>query len=72
MKFILAIEGEDLIYNLSTKQYEHNTKITISEDVYNWLSNHDTEITAKGQKIFIVNKVRYIYLGVTITGEDLL
>ena len=71
MKHILGIEGEGLIYNLDTKMQEYKSKIIVSKDVFDWLSNHDIEITAQGQKIFIVNKIRYIYLGIYIQKEDL-
>jgi hypothetical protein len=70
MKHILAIEG-DLIYNLDTGLQEYKTKIVVSEDVFNWLNNHDVEITQKGEKIFIMNKIRYVYLGLNITKEYL-
>ena len=72
MNYILGIEGNGLIYNLDKKKEEYRTQIAVSEDVFNWLNNHDVEITAKGERVFIMNKVRYIYLGINITREELL
>ena len=71
MKHVLGIEGDGLIYNLDTKQKEYKTKIVVSEDVFNWVNNNDKEITKKNEKIFVQNKIRYVYLGINITKKDL-
>ena len=71
MKYILGIEGNGLVYNLDKNIQEYRTQVIVSDDVFNWLNNHDIEITGQGQKIFIVNKIRYIYLGIYTQKEDL-
>ena len=38
-------------------------KIEVSEDVLNFLDQHDLCRDEKGRKIFIYNAVRYVYLG---------
>ena len=64
MMHILGIEATK-VYNVDTRQQDY-TRLIVSQDIVDFLSNHDVEITAEGKKIFIVNKVRYIYMGLQI------
>ena len=62
MEHILAVEGT-AYYNLDTGKMDYHSKITVSEDVLQWLNNHDIEMADNGSPIYICNKLRYLYLG---------
>lgn len=68
-EYILAVE-DSIIYNIDTKENEYSIKIVISEDVYDWLCRHDIEITSKGKRVFICNKVRYVDLGINFEYKN--
>lgn len=65
MNHLLGIMGSRY-YDLDKKQHDYE-KIEVSEDVLNFLNQHDLCIDEKGRKIFIYNSVRYIYLGINLT-----
>lgn len=62
MKHTLAIESS-LGQNLDTSIEDYSTKILVSQDVIDWLNNHDVEISPAGKRIYLVNHIRYVYLG---------
>ena len=62
MKHILGIVGTESIDMIENKII-YNNKVEISEDVLNWLKSHDKTIDSDGNEIFIVNAVKYKYLG---------
>lgn len=63
MKYILGVESS-LSYNLEAGKKEYTTKLLVSQDVLDWLNNHDTEISEKGERIYIMNKIRYVFIGI--------
>lgn len=62
MKYLLAIEGSEF-YDLHKKRTDWQHKVSISQDVLDWLEQHDVEVAPDGSKIYIVNKVRYRFIG---------
>jgi len=68
MKYILGVYGKTA-YNLYSHQHEYTTKILVSQDVLDFLNNHDIEITSKGERLYIMNNVKYIYLGIDFEPE---
>jgi hypothetical protein len=62
MKYILGVLGSK-IYDIDKKTEDYGLKLEVTEDVYNWLDNHDTEYTEERERVFIVNNLRYVDLG---------
>lgn len=48
--------------DLDTKQKVYS-EIEVSEEVIKWLDAHDKKMGKDGSTIFIVNKLKYVYLG---------
>ena len=63
MKHVLAVYANKA-YNLDSKQEEYTTKIIVSQDVIDFLDIHDIEMTSKGERLYIMNNMKYIYLGI--------
>lgn len=73
VRHILGVVGET-VYNMDTKQNEPAIKMTVSDDILDWLEAHDKMINAKGETIYICNEVKYVYIGpeppmILLTGE---
>jgi hypothetical protein len=62
LRYVLGVEGT-LSTDLLTRAARYNVRMTVSQEVYEWLELHDVEYTDNRQKIFICNKVRYVDLG---------
>jgi len=62
LRYVLGVEGT-LSTDLLTRAARYNVRMTVSQEVYEWLELHDVEYTDSRQKIFICNKVRYVDLG---------
>lgn len=63
MRHILGIVGSKA-YNISTREEDYMIKQYVSQDIIDWLNNHDIKIDDRGRKIYVCNQVEYIYLGV--------
>ena len=63
MKHVLGVVGTES-YNFSVGKKEYMHKKIVDESVYEWLMNHDIEITAKGERTFKYNNVTYVDLGI--------
>jgi len=68
MNYILGVLGSEdkdesgkLVYKI---------QIEISQEVYDWLDNHDIEYTATREKIFLCNNLKYIDLGTKLEIVD--
>jgi len=68
MNYILGVLGSEekdesgnLIYGM---------QIEVTQEVYDWLDNHDIEYTAKREKIFLCNNLKYIDLGVKLEAVE--
>lgn len=48
---------------------EYGQKVFVSEDVVNFLNNHDIYKSEYGEKVFAVNRVHYVFLGQTKIKE---
>lgn len=68
MKHLLGIMGSRY-YDLDKKEHDY-VKIEVSEDILNFLNQHDLCIDEKGRKIFIYNAVRYVYLGINFNDNS--
>lgn len=62
MTHILAIKGKTG-FNLESKQVEYTHKIEVSQDVIDFLDQHDIKINSEGERIYIMNALEYIYIG---------
>jgi len=62
MNHLLGVEST-LMMNTDTQKVDYVLQIEITQDVYDWLDNHDIEYTEEREKVFLVNNIRYVYLG---------
>jgi len=75
VKHVIGVIGTEY-YDMDKEKKDYGKKLLISKDVYEWLNQHDLRFNEKGRKIFIVNKVEYIDLGIdlgqyhTLTKKD--
>ncbi len=50
-------------YNMETEKEEYMEQMEVSQDVLDWLSQHDIKMSPEGHSIFVCNAVEYSYLG---------
>jgi hypothetical protein len=64
MNHLLGVEGTEctIIEEKSSRQ-DYTQKLSVSDEVIQWLDSHDIEYIYPKQKVYIVNAIRYIYLG---------
>jgi len=63
LKHILGVVGSKS-YNLDTKTEDYTMKLVVDSSVIKWLELHDIEYTKDRRKVYIVNNIKYINLGV--------
>jgi hypothetical protein len=69
MNYILGVLGSE--EKDESGKLVYGMQIEITQEVYDWLDNHDIEYTEKREKIFLCNNLKYIDLGVKLeTVED--
>lgn len=64
MRYILGVVGTK-VYDLEKKESVYGVQIDVGQEVYDWLRNHDVEISEKGETIFVQNKIKYVDLGIS-------
>ena len=67
MEHILAIVGSEYLNIENNTQME--TQMIVSQEVIDWLDQHDVEYTSERDKIFICNKIRYRYVGLYVEPQ---
>lgn len=61
----LGVIGSEA-YDMTSSEKIFTQKIVVSQDVINWLNMHDLEREEGGPIIYIVNKIKYQYLGIEV------
>ncbi len=60
---LLGVLGSEYL-NLDTGGKDFNQKVQVNDSILGWLKNHDMYVNNKGQKVYKVNQVEYVYLGI--------
>ncbi len=61
MKHRLGLKSTAAI-DMNTNQKVYR-ELEISDEILQWLDAHDKKIDKEGNTVFIVNKLKYVYLG---------
>lgn len=61
MKHKLGLKNTMAI-EIDTKKKVY-AEIEVSDEIIQWLDAHDKKMTKDGETVFIVNKLKYVYLG---------
>ena len=68
VKHVLGIHGTGKL-NPKTEDVEYDYLI-VDQSVLDWLNGHDVEFTDRREKLYVVNNIKYLYLGVYHTPTD--
>lgn len=61
-RYVLGVKNS-LAYNLDKGKNDYSIKITVGQEVYDWLNMHDVIINSDGKRIYKQNKIKYVDLG---------
>lgn len=62
MRYLLGVKGSKY-YDLDKKKEDYSVKIVVSEEIYDFMNNHDVICEKDGRKVFKYNNIEYIDLG---------